>query len=156
MYRQSEKKLVKQQYLFHVPSQYGAFWPTNGLDRLEGLWNQSKFQRGSPVGFVTAATSLNGSQPNFARCLAVCWAGIIYIFGGSCPLTEFCHVQNSLCVPALRSPDSVTARQWSRGVRQTLRHGTRNGMELSPLVIFNRGRHLYSEGGHRVGHRPTF
>jgi len=24
------------------------------------------------------------------------------------------------------------------------------------LVIFNRGRHLYSEGGHHVGHRPTF
>jgi len=23
----------------------------------------------------------------------------IYIFGGSCPLTEFCQVQNSLCVP---------------------------------------------------------
>jgi len=22
----------------------------------------------------------------------------IYIFGSSCPLTEFCHVQNSLCV----------------------------------------------------------
>ena len=30
----------------------------------------------SPVGFVTAPTSLNGRQPNFARCLAVSWAGI--------------------------------------------------------------------------------
>ena len=43
------------------------------------------------------------------------------------------------------------------GARQSLRHGTRNGiMELSLLIIFNRGRHLYSEGGHHVGHRPTF
>jgi len=34
---------------------------------------------------------------------------------------------------------------------------TRNCMtELSLLVIFNRGRHLYSKGSHHVGHRPTF
>jgi len=39
----------------------------------------SKFQRISRVGFVTAATSLNGSQPNFARCLAVSWAVTLYI-----------------------------------------------------------------------------
>jgi len=28
----------------------------------------------------------------------------IYIFGGSCPVTEFCQVQNSFCVQVLRSP----------------------------------------------------
>jgi len=28
----------------------------------------------------------------------------IYIFGGPCPLAEFCHVQNSLCVQLSRSP----------------------------------------------------
>ena len=28
----------------------------------------------------------------------------MYIFGGSCPLTEFCRVQNSLYVQVLRSP----------------------------------------------------
>jgi len=27
----------------------------------------------------------------------------MYIFGGSCPVTEFCQVQNSLCVQVLRS-----------------------------------------------------
>jgi len=32
---------------------------------------------------------------------------------------------------------------------------TRNGiMGLSLLIIFNRGRHLYSEGGHHLGIRP--
>jgi len=30
-------------------------------------------------GFVTAATSLNGSQPNFALCSAICWPGTLYI-----------------------------------------------------------------------------
>jgi len=29
-YRQLEKKLVKQQYLLHMSSQYGELWPTNG------------------------------------------------------------------------------------------------------------------------------
>jgi len=34
MYRQSEKKLVKQQYLLHMSSQYGELRPTSGWDRL--------------------------------------------------------------------------------------------------------------------------
>jgi len=43
---------------------------------------------------VTARTSLNGGQPNFARCLAFSWAGTLCIhFYGSCPITEFCQVQ---------------------------------------------------------------
>jgi len=55
-----------------------------------GVWgtpHPSKFQRVSRLGFVTAATSLNG-QVNFARCLAVSWTGTLYIhFWGSCRLT---------------------------------------------------------------------
>ena len=41
----------------------------------------------------------------------------IYIFGGCCSVTEFCQVQNSVCVlQVLRSPiGSVTARQSSSG-----------------------------------------
>jgi len=58
---------------------------------------------------------------------------------------------------ALSCFDSVTARHWSGGRQPTLRHGTRNGiMEVSLLDIFNRGRHLYSEGDRHVGHWPTF
>ena len=38
------------------------------------LWHSSKFQRVSLLGFITAATSLSGSKPNFARCLAISWA----------------------------------------------------------------------------------
>jgi len=40
----------------------------------------------SRLGFVTAATSLIGSQPNFAGCLATSWAGTLYIhFWGLLP-----------------------------------------------------------------------
>ena len=60
----------------------------------------------------------------------------IYIFGGggSCPLTEFCQVQNSLCVQVLHSPILAALLHDTRAaaIRQTLWHGTRNGItELS-------------------------
>jgi len=72
------KKTVKQQYLLHMSSQHGKRWPTNGGDRLVSFKHPSKFQRLSRLGFVTAPMSCNGDQPNFARCLAVSWAGTIF------------------------------------------------------------------------------
>jgi len=59
----------------------------------------------------------------------------IYIFGGCCSVTEFCQVQNSLCVlQVLRSPyGSVTARQSSSGREPN-------------FAALSTGRHLYSSG----------
>ena len=57
----------------------------------------------------------------------------IYIFGGCCPVTEFCKVQNSLFVQVLRSP-----------VLTALLHGTRGasaklcGVEQRAPPIFGR------------------
>jgi len=49
----------------------------------------------------------------------------IYIFGGSCPVTEFCQVQNSLCVQVLLSPMLAALLHGTpapaAGVGQTLR-----------------------------------
>jgi len=52
-------------------------------------------------------------------------------FRGLFPLTEFCQVQNSLCVQVLRSPILAALLHGTRavGVSQTLRRGTRNGGE---------------------------
>ena len=77
-----KNKLLKQQYFLHMSSQYGELQPANGWDRLASLWHPSKFQRVLHLGFVTAPPSLNGGQPNFARCLAISWAGILYAFLG--------------------------------------------------------------------------
>ena len=54
----------------------------------------------------------------------------IYIFGGSCSLTEFCQLQNSLCVQVLCSPILTALLHGSRraAVIQTLRRGIRNGI----------------------------
>jgi len=59
----------------------------------------------------------------------------IYIFGGCCPVTEFCQVQNSVCVfQVLRSPiGSVTARHSSSGHEPI-------------FAALSTGRHLYSVG----------
>jgi len=47
-------------------------------------------------------------------------------------MTEFCHVQNSLCIQLLRSP-AVAALLHGNGVgrvSQTLRHGTKMELEM--------------------------
>ena len=142
------KKLVKQQYLLQMSPQYGELRPTNGSDRFVSLWHASKFQRVSRLSFVTAATSLTGGQPNFARCLP--FPGLvhyIYIFVGSfCTLTGFCPVQNSLYIQVLRS--SILAALLhgtpAAGVSQSLRRGTRNGITELSL------------GDHHVGHWRIF
>jgi len=49
----------------------------------------------------------------------------IYSFGGSCPIAEFCQVQNSLCVKVLHSPILAALLLGTRAVciSQTLLHG---------------------------------
>jgi len=65
-HRQSEKKLVKQQYLPHMSLQYGELRPTNGWDRFVSLGHPSSCQRVSRLGSVTAWHSSSGRQRNFA------------------------------------------------------------------------------------------
>ena len=77
---------------------------------------------------------LCGVQQSFARCLAVSWAGTLYIhFWELLLLAEFCPVQNSLYVQVLRKLRSALPHGTpAAGVSQTLRRGTRNGItELS-------------------------
>jgi len=54
----------------------------------------------------------------------------IYIFGGSCPVTEFCPVQNSLYVQVLGSRilAALLRSTPAAAASQTLRHGTRSGI----------------------------
>ena len=112
------KKLVKQQYLLQMSPQYGELWPTNSSDRLGSLWHPSKFQRVSCLSFVTAATSLTGGQPNIARCLAVSWAGTLYIhFRGLLPPDGILPGAKFTLRPSLAFfyIGSVTARHSSSG-----------------------------------------
>ena len=91
------------------------------------LCNYSRYRQSvSRLGFVTAATSLTGVQPNFARCLADSWLGTLYI-----------QLQNSLCVQVLCYPLLAALLHGSRaaGVSHTLWRGTRNRItDLSQRV----------------------
>jgi len=56
-YRQSEKKLVKQQYLLQMFSQYGELWPTSSWYRSGSLGHPANLN-----GFRVLAALLHGSQ----------------------------------------------------------------------------------------------
>jgi len=122
-----------------MSTQYGELQPTNGWDRFTSLGHPSKFQRDSRLGFATAETSLNGSQANFARCLAVSWAGRLYIhFRRLLPLTELYQVQNSFCVQVLRSPILAALLHGTRkcmGISQTLRHSAEGAPIFGRVAI---------------------
>ena len=125
-----------------MSQQYSECRPTNAWDLFVSLGHPRKFQRVSRLSFLTAATSLTGGQPNFARCLAVSCVGTLYTqFRGPCPLRDFTqcktHYVQVLLSPILAALLRGTA---AAGVRQTLRRGIQ-GMELRN---FRRRRHLYS------------
>jgi len=98
-------------------SQYAELRLIRGWDRFTSLGHPSKFQLVSCVGFVTS-TKL---------CTMFGWVGTLYIHleGGSCTLTEFGQVQNSLCVQVLCYPILAALLHGTRavGVSETLRHG---------------------------------
>jgi len=107
----------------------------------------SKFQRVSRLAFVTAAVqrrrSLEANQTLHNVWPSPGLLHDIYIFEGSCCLTEFCLVQNSLYIKVLRSLILAALLHGTpaAGVSQTLQRGTRNGiteLSLSAPPIFGR------------------
>ena len=141
MYRQSENKLVKQQYLIHTSLQYGYLRPLTAEIGSEVWGTRANFN-----GFrVLAALLQQCRSADVNQTLRDVWPSpglvhYIYTSGGSCPsdgLTEVCPVQNSLCVQLLPSPILAALLHGTpaAGVSQTLRRGTRNGItELSQTV----------------------
>jgi len=115
----NRKKIVKQQYPPTCPRNIVNFHPL-AAEIGSGVWSTpANFN-----GFHVLALLLQRTQPNVARCLAVSWAGTLYIhFRGLLSLTEFCQLQNSLCVEVLRPPILTALLQGTpaAGVSQTLR-----------------------------------
>ena len=104
------KKLVKQQYLLHKSAQYGELRPTIAAEIVSLVW-------GTPAnfnGFRVLASLLQRRRSTEAnQTLHSVWPlpGLVH-FRRCCSVTEFCQVQNSLCVlPVLPSP----IRSWLCG-----------------------------------------
>jgi len=139
------KKLVKQQYLLHMSSQYGELRLTRA-EIVSSVWGtQANFN-----GFRVLSSLLQPRHSTEAnQTLHDVWPSpglvhYIYIFGGSCPVTEFCQVQHSLSVQVLRS------LFWQRYCTALQEWAS------AKLCGVNRGRTYIRQGGHHVGHWPTF
>ena len=151
----NRKKLLKQQYLLQMSPQYGKLRPTNGWVWLASLGHPSKFQRVLRLGFVTAATSLTGRQPNFARSLAISWTGTLYTFLGALDSDGILTRAKFTLHPSLAFSyiASVTARHNSSGVCQP---NFAVWYKQWNYRTFAEGATYIRLGGHHVGHRPTF
>ena len=119
------QKLVKQQYLLQMSSQYGKRRPNNGEIGLP--------VSGTPANLnwfrVLASLLQRRRSPEANQTLHGVWSSTgcctIYTFSGLLHLTGFFQVQNSRCVQVLRSPIGLlaallSARTPAVGVSQTL------------------------------------
>jgi len=76
----------------------------------------------------------------------------IYIFGASCPLTEFCLVQNSRYVQVLR----LYWQRYCTALQQPRRPNFVAWYKEWNYVTFAEGAAYIWLGDHHVGHGPTF
>jgi len=151
------KKLVKQQYLLHMSSQYGKLRPTNGWDRFRSL-GQPRNSNGFCVltSLMQRYRSPQASQTwNFARCLAVSWASTLYIhFQGLLPPDRVLFGAKFTLCPSLAFSyiGIVTARRFSS------RHQPNFAAWYKEwnYEAFTEGATYIRLDGHHVGHRPTF
>jgi len=140
----------------HVSLQYGELRLTNGWDLLASLGHPSIFQLVSRLGFVIAASSLNGGQPNFTRRLAVSCSGTLYThFWGLLPPDGIlpCGKFTLRPILAFSNIGSVTARHSSSG-RQ--RQFAASYKEWNYGTFAEGATCIRLMGGHHVGHRPIF
>jgi len=146
MDRQSEKKtLLNSSISSTCVHNMVNIGPLAGEIRWRVWGTPTNFNRASA--FVTAPTSLNGGQPNFARCLAVSWAGTLYIHFRRL-LTPNGILQDTFRPSfAFFHIGSASARHLSSGRQPNC--GVVQEMELRN---FRKGRHLYSTG--RPSRRP--
>jgi len=145
MYRQSERNLLNSSISSTSPDYMANFGPLKAEIDWQVWGTPANFK-----GFCVLASLLQWRRSmevnKTAGCLAVLCTGILYmqcILWGSCPLTEFCQLQNSLCVQVLHSPTlacyCVALEQWPPAKLC----GVVLGMELRN---FHRGRHPNSAG----------
>jgi len=153
-----KKKLVKQQYLLYMSSQYGKRWPTNGWDWFTNLGHPSTFQR-----FHVLASLLQHRRSSEAnQTLHDVWPSpgllhyiYIYIdFRGILPPNRIWPVAKFTLCPSLTFSyvGNVTA-QHSSSRRQpnfAAWYKEWNYRNLAEDATYIR------LGGHHVGHWPTF
>jgi len=150
----NQKKRVKQQYLLYVSSQCSELRPLAAEIGLPVCGTPANFN-----GFRVLPSLLQQRRSSEAnQTLLDVWPSpglvhYIYIFGGSCPLTEFLPgakltLRASLAFSYI---GSVTERHSSSGCQPNF------AAWYNTYKEWNYGTFTYMWlGGHHVGHRPTF
>ena len=124
--------------------QYGELRPTSSWHRFRSLGHPSKFQRVHVLAaFLQRCRSTEANQTLHDVWPSPGLVQDIYIFGSSCPLTEFHYMQNSLCVQVLHFPTLASLLHGTPAAGSAKHCGVVQGMELRN---FRRGRHLYLAG----------
>jgi len=140
----NRKKIVKRQYLLHMFSKYGKLRPLTAEIGCQ-LW-------GTPANFygfrVLASLLHRGRSTEVNQTLHDVWPSpglVLYIhFAGSCPLRNFAtckiHFASKFCVFLYWQGYCTTLEQWAS----------------AKLRRSEDGATYIRQGGHNVGHRPTF
>jgi len=154
MYRQSKKNVLNSNMSSTCSHNMANFGPLTA-DICWRVW-------GTPANFngfrVLPSLLQRCCSPEANQILHDVWPSpgllhYIYVFGGSCPLTEFCPVHNSLYIQVLcsRILAALLHGTLAAGISQTLQHGIRNGItELSQRVppIFGKAAITLGIGPH--------
>jgi len=108
------------------------------------VWVPQHISPGFTSCVVTAPTSLNGGQPNFAQCLAVSWAGTLSVhFWGLLPCNGILPgAKLTLSCVAFSYIGSITARHSNSGRELNC------GVEQRAPPIFGRAAITLSFGPH--------
>jgi len=109
MYRQSEKELVKQQYLLHKSPQYGELRPLTA-EIGSGVWGTAANFNGFRV---LPSLLQRRRSPKANQTLHDVWPSpglvyYIYTFGGSCPWQNFVRCKIHF------TPKSCVLAYWQR------------------------------------------
>jgi len=149
------KKNLLNSNIFSTCAHNMANFGPNGWDRLASLGHPSKFQRVSRLAFVTAATSLTGGQPIFVWCLAVCWAGTLYMhFRELLPPDRIFPGAKFTLRPSLVFAYIGSVTAWHSSSRHQPNFAA--SYKEWNYGTFAEGATYIRQGGHHVGHRPTF
>ena len=147
-------KNVKLQYLLHMSSQYGELQPISGWDRFGSLGHPQQISIGftSWLHYCTDVTQWRSTKlcTMFGRRLG--WYTIYTFLGAFAPWRNFAtciHFAAKSCVLLYWKYYWMALEQWASAKLC----GVVRGMELGTLA---EGATYIRQGGHHVGHRPTF
>jgi len=154
MYRQSEKTLVKQQYVLHMSPQYGELRPTNGWDWLGSFGAPQQISMGFASCLHYCSDIAHQKQTilctMFGRLLG--WH-TVYTFSGALASDRILPSAKFTLCPSLAFAfiGSITAQHSSSGCQPNFAVSYKEWN----YGTYAEGATYIRQGGHHIGYQPT-